>query len=138
VDVDFKLPPEPPFRLVRGTNVRPPSVISRVEPKYTDQAREAHLSGTVVLEAIVGADGSVDIVRVVQSIGLGLDQSAIDALKQWKFRPGLRDDKPVDVALNIEVNFVVNRSDTRNLERPPGQPREFTLSIIVPGAAPQQ
>jgi TonB family protein len=140
VDVDFKLPPEPPFRLGRGTNVRPPTVINRVEPKYTDQAREAHLSGTVVLEAIVRADGSVDVLRVVRSLGMGLDESAIDALKQWKFRPGMRDDKPVDVALNIEVNFAADRADTRDFVPPYwfARPRQFTLSINVPGVAPQQ
>jgi TonB family protein len=141
VDVDFRLPQETPVRLGRGgINVRPPTVISRVEPKYTDQAREAHLSGTVVLFAIVRADGSVDIIHVVQSLGLGLDESAIDALKQWKFRPGMRDDRPVDVGLNIEVNFVADRSDIRDLLPPYwfARPREFTLSIGVPGAAPAQ
>jgi TonB family protein len=138
VDVDFKLPPEAPFRLSRATNVRPPTVISRVEPKYTDEAREAHLSGTVVLEAIVRTDGSVDVVRVVRSLGMGLDESAIDALKQWKFRPGMKNDKPVDVALNIEVNFALDRSGTRNFGPPPGQRLEFALSVNVPGMAPQQ
>jgi TonB family protein len=138
VDVDFKLPTEPPFRLSRASNVRPPTVISRVEPKYSDEAREAHLSGTVVLEVIVRADGSVDVVRVVRGLGLGLDESAIDALKQWKFRPGLRNDKPVDVALTIEVNFDLSRSGTRNFVPPRGQRPEFALSINVPGTAPPQ
>jgi TonB family protein len=104
IDVDFKLPPEPqPLRV--GGDVRPPVVIRRVEPQYSEQAREARAQGTVVLEAIVRKDGSVDIVRVVHSIGYGLDVSAIEALKQWVFKPGTKNGDPVDIAINIEVNF---------------------------------
>jgi TonB family protein len=102
IEVDFTLPPET-FR--RGGNVTPPTVISRVEPQYTDAARNAHHQGTVILEAVIRKDGSVDIRRVVQSIGYGLDENAVAALKQWAFRPGMKNGQPVDVALNIEVNF---------------------------------
>ena len=59
----------------------------------------------VVLEAIVRRDGTVDIQRIVRSLGFGLDENAIQALKQWRFRPGMRNGVPVDVSLNIEVNF---------------------------------
>jgi|SwirhisoilCB1_FD_contig_91_1852401_length_1288_multi_3_in_0_out_0_1 protein TonB len=88
-----------------GGGVSPPSVVSRVEPQYSEEARKARYQGTVVLEAIVRKDGTVDILRVVRSLGFGLDENAIQALKQWKFRPGMRAGIPVDVALNIEVNF---------------------------------
>ena len=83
----------------------PPSVLKRVEPQYTEAARRARCEGTVVLEAIVKRDGTVDILRVVRSLGFGLDENAIQALKQWRFKPGMRNGIPVDVALNIEVNF---------------------------------
>jgi TonB family protein len=102
IDVDFARPPE---RLSKDGNIRPPTVISRVEPQYTDAARAAHHQGTVVLEAVVRKDGSVDILRVVQSVGDGLDESAVAALKQWAFKPAMKNDQPVDVALNIEVDF---------------------------------
>jgi periplasmic protein TonB len=59
----------------------------------------------VVLSAIVRKDGSIEILKVVRGLGLGLDENAIQALRQWKFRPGMRNGVPVDVALNIEVNF---------------------------------
>jgi len=88
-----------------GGGVSPPSVLSRVEPQYSEEARKARYQGTVVLEAIVRKDGTVDILRVVRSLGFGLDENAIDALKKWKFRPGTKGGIPVDVALNIEVNF---------------------------------
>jgi len=88
-----------------GGGVSPPSVITRVEPQYSEEARKARYQGTVVLEAIVRRDGTVDIQRVVRSLGFGLDENAIQALKQWRFRPGTRNGVPVDVSLNIEVNF---------------------------------
>jgi protein TonB len=88
-----------------GGGVSPPTVVSRVEPQYSEEARKARYQGTVVLEAIVRRDGTVDILRVVRSLGFGLDENAIQALKQWHFRPGMRAGVPVDVALNIEVNF---------------------------------
>jgi len=103
IEVDFKkLPPET-FRI--GGDVRPPTVVSRVEPDYTYEARDAHYQGTVVLEAKIRKDGSVEIMRVVHSVGYGLDESAIEALKQWVFRPATKNGQAVDVVLNIEVNF---------------------------------
>ena len=88
-----------------GGGVTPPTVLQRVEPQYSEEARKARYQGTVVLEAIVRKDGTVDIMRIVRSLGFGLDENAIQALKQWRFRPGMRNGVPVDVSLNIEVNF---------------------------------
>jgi len=92
-----------------GGGVSPPTIIHRVEPQYSEEARKARYQGTVVLEAIVRKDGTVDIIRVVRSLGFGLDENAIQALKQWRFRPGTRNVNgaatPVDISLNIEVNF---------------------------------
>jgi TonB family protein len=88
-----------------GGGVTPPTVLQRVEPQYSEEARKARYQGTVVLEAIVRRDGTCDIIRVVRSLGFGLDENAMQALRQWRFRPGLRNGVPVDVSLNIEVNF---------------------------------
>jgi periplasmic protein TonB len=88
-----------------GGGVTPPTVVQRVEPQYSEEARKARYQGTVVLEAIVRRDGTCDIIRVVRSLGFGLDENAMQALRQWRFRPGLRNGVPVDVSLNIEVNF---------------------------------
>ncbi len=88
-----------------GGGVTPPTVVQRIEPQYSEEARKARYQGTVVLEAIVRKDGTCDILRIVRSLGFGLDENAIQALKQWRFRPGMRNGVPVDVALNIEVNF---------------------------------
>lgn len=84
-----------------------PMVVYRIEPTYSEEARRARYQGSVILSAIVRRDGSIQILRVVRGLGLGLDENAIEALKQWKFRPGTRSGVPVDVALNIEVNFAL-------------------------------
>ena len=85
----------------------PPTVLFKIDPIYSEEARKAQYQGTVVLEAIVRKDGSVEIIRVVRSLGLGLDESAMKALREWKFRPAMRQGVPVDVAMNIEVNFTL-------------------------------
>jgi len=88
-----------------GGGVSAPTVIYKVEPQYSEEARKARYQGTVVLEAIVQKDGTVQIVRVVRSLGFGLDEKAIEALRQWKFNPAKQNGVAVPVALNIEVNF---------------------------------
>jgi TonB family protein len=88
-----------------GGGVSAPTVLSRVEPQYSEEARKSRYQGTVLLEAIVRKDGTVQIVRVVRGLGFGLDENAIAALSKWRFRPGMRNGTPVDVSLNIEVNF---------------------------------
>jgi TonB family protein len=91
------------FRI--GGGVTAPIVISQVQPEYSEEARKARYEGVVVLEAIVHADGTIEIQRVVRGLGFGLDQKAIEALEQWKFRPGMMGGEAVSVAINIEVNF---------------------------------
>jgi TonB family protein len=103
IDVPFSLASANAFRV--GNGVTPPRVQSRVEPRYTDAARLARLSGTVVMQVVIKKDGTVDIIRVVQGLAGGLTDSAVDAIKQWKFSPGQKDGQAVDVGLNIEVNF---------------------------------
>jgi TonB family protein len=88
-----------------GGGVSAPTVVYRVEPEYSEEARKARYQGTVVLEAVVKRDGKVDVLRLVRSLGFGLDQNAIQALKQWRFRPATENGMPVDVTVNIEVNF---------------------------------
>ena len=85
--------------------VSAPVVISQVQPEYSEEARAARLEGVVKLEAIIHEDGSIQVLDVLQSLGFGLDEKAIEALEQWKFRPGMRNGEPVAVSMNIEVAF---------------------------------
>ena len=82
-----------------------PTLIHQVYPEYSEEARKARFEGVVILETIVRRDGGVDVVRVARSLGLGLDQNAIEAVKKWRFRPGTKNGAPVDVALRVEVSF---------------------------------
>lgn len=88
-----------------GGGVSAPVVLYKVDPEYSDEARKAKYSGTVVLYIEVDQAGKARNIRVVKGIGLGLDEKAIEAVQKWKFKPGLKDGKPVVVAAHIEVNF---------------------------------
>lgn len=88
-----------------GGGVAAPSVLQKVEPEYSEEARIAKWQGTVVVSVEIGADGLAHNPQIVRSLGLGLDEKAVDALSQWSFSPGLKDGQPVAVAAAIEVNF---------------------------------
>jgi TonB family protein len=88
-----------------GGGVSAPTLISKVEPEYSEEARKAKYQGTVLLYVEVDPSGRAQNVRVVRSLGLGLDEKAIEAVRKWRFRPGYRDGRPVTVVATIEVNF---------------------------------
>jgi TonB family protein len=88
-----------------GGGVSPPTVLSKVEPEYSEEARKAKWQGTVILQLVVDEKGLPKDMKVTRSLGLGLDQKAIEAVAKWKFKPGLKDGKPVPVIATIEVNF---------------------------------
>ena len=93
----------PNIRVVSGAT--PPIPIFRVEPEFTDAARKAKYQGTVEVTIIVDADGNVRDARVAKAAGLGLDERALEAVKQWKFRPGTKDGKAVPVYAQVDVTF---------------------------------
>jgi periplasmic protein TonB len=88
-----------------GGGVSAPSVLYKVDPEYSEEARKAKYSGTVVLYIEVDTTGHARNMRIVKGIGLGLDEKALDAVNKWRFKPGLKDGKPVVVRAQIEVNF---------------------------------
>lgn len=88
-----------------GGGVSAPQLLYKKEPEYSEEARKAKFQGTVLLAVEVDPSGRATNIRVQRSVGLGLDEKAIDAVRQWKFKPGYRDGKPVTVAALIEVNF---------------------------------
>jgi protein TonB len=88
-----------------GGGVTAPKAIYDPEPEYSDEARRVKQEGTVLLSLIVDQQGRARNVRVVRSLGMGLDEKAIEAIKKWKFAPGTRNGYPVAVQVNVEVNF---------------------------------
>jgi protein TonB len=88
-----------------GSGITPPSIMREVKPDYTEEARRRGLAGDVVLEIVVRADGGVGSVKLLRGLGSGLDQRAIDAVKQWRFSPARRFGTPVDVIVEVAVEF---------------------------------
>ena len=88
-----------------GGGVIAPRVIYSPDPVFSEEARKAKFQGTVVLWLIVGVDGRTRDIRIQRSLGMGLDENAIDAIRRWRFEPGRKGGVPVAVQVNIEVNF---------------------------------
>lgn len=88
-----------------GAGITAPAIIREVKPDYTEEGRRRHLEGDVVLEIVVKSDGSVSNVKLVQGLGAGLDQRAMDAVRQWRFSPAKRYGTPVDVIVEVAMEF---------------------------------
>lgn len=88
-----------------GAGVIAPRAVYDPEPEYSEEARKTKQQGTVVLSLIVDEQGRPRSIRVVRSLGMGLDDKAIDAVKKWKFVPGTKDGLPVAVQVNVAVSF---------------------------------
>jgi len=88
-----------------GGDITGPVPIYEPNPEYSDAARKAKFQGTVIVGVVIGADGHVYDPKIVQPLGLGLDQKALEAVVLWRFEPARKNGRPVRVAANIEVNF---------------------------------
>lgn len=88
-----------------GNGVTAPVVIYDPTPEYSPEARAAKYQGTVVLWAIIDADGHPRNLRVQQSLGMGLDEKAVEAVRMWRFHPATKDGHAVAVDIEVEVNF---------------------------------
>lgn len=88
-----------------GGDVKAPVVINRIEPIYPEEARKARITGIVIVRAVISRDGVVKDVQVLKPLPFGLDQAAVDAVKQWTFKPATLEGKPVDVYFNLTINF---------------------------------
>jgi TonB family protein len=88
-----------------GGGVSAPKVIYQPDPEYSEEARKAKFQGTCVLWLVVGPDGRPRDIKVQRTLGLGLDEKAIEAVKTWRFEPAMKDNKPVAVQINVEVQF---------------------------------
>ena len=84
-------------------------IISKVPPVYPPQAKKDHVTGKVVLDTVIGKDGSVENLKVVKSVREDLDHSAIDAVKQWKFQPFLLNGEPVEVETTINIIYSLGK-----------------------------
>jgi len=101
-------PPAGVFLLQPGGDVTAPRLIKSARPDYSGDAMRAKIQGAVMLEAVIESDGTVGEVRVTRSLDrkFGLDDAAVNSLKEYRFTPGTKDGIPVPVLVSIEVSFV--------------------------------
>ena len=94
-----------PFRA--GSGIEAPRLLKEVKAIYTDDARRRGITGDVDLEIVVKSDGTVGDVRVLRGLDTGLDQRAIAAVREWRFAPARRQGAPVDVIVQVSVEFML-------------------------------
>jgi len=97
-----------PVYKIGTEGVKSPVLTHEIKPIYTKGATDRKVQGSIELKAVVQADGTVaEGIRVTKSLDPDLDAAAITAVRQWTFRPGTKDDKPVDVEVDIELTFTL-------------------------------
>ncbi len=118
--------PDPAYRV--GGEVEAPVVIQRIEPIFTAEAKKNRISGIVITEVLIDRNGDVVDVRVLKPLPFGLDRAAVDAVRQWKFRPATRNGEPVKVFFTLTVNF-----------KPDGSAKSaFPIGGTIGGSLPQR
>ncbi len=92
-----------------GNGVTLPQVVREMKPEYTEEAKAARIQGSVWIKCVVDENGDVSDIQVTHSLDTeyGLDQAAIDATRQWKFKPGRKDGEAVAVRITIELTFTL-------------------------------
>jgi len=95
---------EPVFRAAQG-RVTPPKLLAHSEPKYQEIARQAKYQGITVLNLIVSKEGVPQRLEVVKPLGMGLDDNAVETVRNWRFSPAMLNGQPVPVLISVEVNF---------------------------------
>jgi len=90
-----------------GSGITPPALLKQVRPSYTDDALAKKVQGEVILEVVILAEGKIGTVRILRGLSAGLNQKAIECVRQWLFVPGKFKGQPVDVIAEIEVNFSI-------------------------------
>jgi periplasmic protein TonB len=95
--------------LVFSFGMTKPEVIHQVNPRYSEKARQAGVQGMVIVEAIINELGQVTNVRLIRGLPMQLDLAAMDAIKQWRFKPAMLNGRPVKVFYTLTVNFTIQR-----------------------------
>ena len=118
-----------------GGDVKPPVIINRVEPIYPALAKASRISGIVILEVVIDHTGVVKDARVLKGLPFGLDQAALDAVKQWTFRPATVNGTAVDVFFNLTINFrAAEPAATRTIGQGPTASGREPISIDLKDA----
>jgi TonB family protein len=101
-----------------GEHISPPRLIHSVYPKYTQAARRAKYQGVCVVSLVVDEQGVPKDVHVPGPLGMGLEKSAVDAVRQYRFQPATYNGKPVAVRMTVKVSFKFTESPDKELQSP--------------------
>jgi TonB family protein len=106
---------EPTFKIGKKDpsdkeTVNAPRAVYTPEPEFSEAARKKRFQGTVLLNVVINEEGNISRIRVQKSLGLGLDENAVESMKSWRFKPATRNGQPVAVEMNIEVSFSLGSS----------------------------
>ncbi len=115
-----------PIRI--GPGVTAPKVIRKPEPTYSPEARSAGVQGSVLLRLVVDEQGIPTQISIIRPIGYGLDERAVEAIRQWRFEPGLKNGSPVKISANIEVNF---RLRGRDIDAAEERKTEYNHALVL-------
>jgi TonB family protein len=99
----IKADPDPVYE--PGGDITRPKLVHSVEPAFSTKSNEAFIEGTVTVSAVVSTHGNLTDMQVVKGLSAAQNRSALDALKEWRFEPGTKDGKPVNVRIKIQVDF---------------------------------
>ena len=131
--------PEPPPIHADHPGFVPPKVIDRVEPIFPEEARKAGLTATVLVQMVIGADGSVSNASIARAAGHGFDEAALAAARGMRFQPATHDGAPVPVQINYEVRFELQRLPALTIkETASGSEPAATAPASGPAAQPAQ
>jgi TonB family protein len=100
------MPGMPPMRIRQGGDIVDRSALTKVQPEYPAEAKDAHVSGTVRLRAVIGTDGAVKTLELISG-DPALAKAALDAVKQWRYRPTTINGEPVEIDTTIDVIFTL-------------------------------
>jgi TonB family protein len=121
-----------------GGNVSQPILIYKVDPEFSAEAKKAKFNGSVLVNLIVDTNGIPQSVHVLRGVGMGLDEKAVEAIRQYRFKPAFEDGKPVPVELNCEVDFKIFDSPAPNdAPSTPTSPPASDPAVPAPNAALQ-
>jgi len=122
---------EPPALELKDPNVKAPTVISKVEPEYTNEARRKNISGNVLLSLVVDKDGIPKNIKVLSPLDPGLDQKAIESVSKWRFSPGMKNGIAVAVLAQVEVSFRLCSPECANPDLSRAEQARALVNIAV-------
>lgn len=125
------------YYLAGSREVTPPKVTKKVKPRYTRAAWYNRVQGNVAIEVMISAEGAIENILVLSPLGFGLDEAALSAIRQWQFRPGLKNGEPVRVLAHYELEFRLGRYFDGRAEKRRTEFNKIISTLVGKSVAPR-